>query len=44
MRHHFQDHRYAFGVSTPLWDAIMGTMPQSKSFRRWDTGEPPASG
>ena len=21
MRHHFQDHRYGFGVSSPLWDA-----------------------
>jgi dihydroceramide fatty acyl 2-hydroxylase len=30
MRHHFQDHRYGFGVSTPLWDAIMGTMPRSR--------------
>jgi dihydroceramide fatty acyl 2-hydroxylase len=30
MRHHFQDHRYGFGVSTPLWDAIMGTLPRSR--------------
>src|SRR5262249_37435077 len=21
MRHHFQDHRYGFGVSSPIWDA-----------------------
>ena len=30
MRHHFQDHRYGFGVSSPLWDAIMGTLPRSR--------------
>jgi sterol desaturase/sphingolipid hydroxylase (fatty acid hydroxylase superfamily) len=30
MRHHFQDHRYGFGVSTPLWDAIMQTMPRRR--------------
>ena len=29
MRHHFQDHRYGFGVSSPLWDAIMGTLPEA---------------
>jgi sterol desaturase/sphingolipid hydroxylase (fatty acid hydroxylase superfamily) len=26
MRHHFQDHRYGFGVSSPLWDRVFGTM------------------
>ena len=31
MRHHFQDHRYGFGVSSPLWDAIMGTLPRSRN-------------
>ena len=31
MRHHFQDHRYGFGVSSPLWDAIMGTLPRSRA-------------
>jgi dihydroceramide fatty acyl 2-hydroxylase len=30
MRHHFQDHRYGFGVSSPLWDAIMGTLPRTR--------------
>ena len=30
MRHHFQDHRYGFGVSSPLWDAIMGTLPRGR--------------
>jgi sterol desaturase/sphingolipid hydroxylase (fatty acid hydroxylase superfamily) len=33
MRHHFQDHRYGFGVSSPLWDAIMGTLPKSRRTR-----------
>jgi dihydroceramide fatty acyl 2-hydroxylase len=30
MRHHFQDHRYGFGVSSPLWDAIFRTVPRSR--------------
>jgi dihydroceramide fatty acyl 2-hydroxylase len=30
MRHHFQDHRYGFGVSSPLWDAIFGTLPRRR--------------
>ncbi|MFI5025153.1 MAG: sterol desaturase family protein [Solirubrobacterales bacterium] len=30
MRHHFQDHRYGFGVSTPLWDAVFGTLPRRR--------------
>lgn len=25
MRHHFQDHRYGYGVSSPLWDLVFGT-------------------
>jgi dihydroceramide fatty acyl 2-hydroxylase len=28
MRHHFQDHRFGFGVSSPLWDAVFRTMPR----------------
>lgn len=31
MRHHFQDHRYGFGVSTPLWDAVFRTLPRTRS-------------
>jgi sterol desaturase/sphingolipid hydroxylase (fatty acid hydroxylase superfamily) len=31
MRHHFQDHRYGFGVSSPLWDAIFRTLPRRRS-------------
>ena len=30
MRHHFQDHRYGFGVSTPLWDAVFRTLPRTR--------------
>jgi sterol desaturase/sphingolipid hydroxylase (fatty acid hydroxylase superfamily) len=30
MRHHFQDHRYGFGVSTPLWDVVFGTLPRKR--------------
>jgi dihydroceramide fatty acyl 2-hydroxylase len=28
MRHHFQDHRFGFGVSSPLWDVIFRTLPR----------------
>jgi dihydroceramide fatty acyl 2-hydroxylase len=31
MRHHFQDHRFGFGVSSPLWDAVFRTMPRRRS-------------
>ena len=31
MRHHFQDHRYGFGVSSPLWDVVFGTLPRKRS-------------
>jgi dihydroceramide fatty acyl 2-hydroxylase len=31
MRHHFQDHRFGFGVSSPLWDAVFRTMPKRRS-------------
>jgi dihydroceramide fatty acyl 2-hydroxylase len=27
MRHHFQDHRYGYGVSSPLWDFVFRTKP-----------------
>jgi sterol desaturase/sphingolipid hydroxylase (fatty acid hydroxylase superfamily) len=30
MRHHFQDHRFGFGVSSPLWDAVFRTMPRRR--------------
>ena len=26
--HHYQQHDQAFGVSTPLWDYVFGTMPE----------------
>lgn len=27
--HHYKDHSKAFGVSSPLWDLVFGTMPDS---------------
>jgi sterol desaturase/sphingolipid hydroxylase (fatty acid hydroxylase superfamily) len=27
MRHHFQDHRFGYGVSSPLWDFVFRTKP-----------------
>jgi len=27
MRHHFQDHRYGYGVSSPIWDYVFRTLP-----------------
>jgi dihydroceramide fatty acyl 2-hydroxylase len=30
MRHHFQDHRYGYGVSSPIWDAVFGTLPRRR--------------
>lgn len=30
MRHHFQDHRYGYGVSSPLWDAVFRTLPRTR--------------
>jgi dihydroceramide fatty acyl 2-hydroxylase len=30
MRHHFQDHRYGFGVSSPLWDIVFRTLPRTR--------------
>lgn len=31
MRHHFQDHRYGYGVSSPLWDVVFGTLPKKRN-------------
>lgn len=33
MRHHFQDHRYGYGVSSPLWDAVFRTLPGKRATR-----------
>jgi len=30
MRHHFQDHRFGYGVSSPLWDAVFRTLPRTR--------------
>jgi dihydroceramide fatty acyl 2-hydroxylase len=30
MRHHFQDHRYGYGVSSPIWDYVFRTMPRRR--------------
>jgi sterol desaturase/sphingolipid hydroxylase (fatty acid hydroxylase superfamily) len=30
MRHHFQDHRFGYGVSSPLWDVIFRTLPRKR--------------
>ena len=41
MRHHFQDHRYGYGVSSPLWDYVFRTVPRSrKAERRESDGSP----
>jgi len=34
MRHHFQDHRYGFGVSSPIWDHVFRTVPRSRRVQR----------
>ncbi len=31
MRHHFQDHRFGYGVSSPLWDVIFRTLPRKRN-------------
>ena len=31
MRHHFQDHRYGFGVSSPIWDYVFRTLPRRRA-------------
>ena len=33
MRHHFQDHRFGYGVSSPLWDVVFGTLPKRRTRR-----------
>lgn len=33
MRHHFQDHRYGYGVSSPIWDAAFRTLPRQRKKR-----------
>jgi sterol desaturase/sphingolipid hydroxylase (fatty acid hydroxylase superfamily) len=30
MRHHFQDHRFGFGVSSPVWDVVFRTLPRRR--------------
>ena len=42
MRHHFQDHRFGYGVSSPLWDVIFNTLPRSRKAGRSDS-EPGAT-
>jgi dihydroceramide fatty acyl 2-hydroxylase len=34
MRHHFQDHRYGYGVSSPIWDAVFQTLPRRREAAR----------
>ncbi len=31
MRHHFQDHRYGYGVSSPIWDVAFRTQPRKRT-------------
>jgi dihydroceramide fatty acyl 2-hydroxylase len=31
MRHHFQDHRYGYGVSSPILDVVFGTLPRKRN-------------
>lgn len=31
MRHHFQDHRYGYGVSSPIWDIVFRTLPRKRA-------------
>lgn len=31
MRHHFQDHRFGYGVSSPLWDVVFRTLPRRRA-------------
>jgi len=33
MRHHFQDHRYGYGVSSPIWDVAFRTLPRKRNPR-----------
>lgn len=34
MRHHFQDHHYGYGVSSPFWDHVFRTVPRSRKAER----------
>ncbi|MSO41120.1 MAG: fatty acid hydroxylase [Solirubrobacterales bacterium] len=38
MRHHFQDHHYGFGVSSPFWDLVFGTLPRQRRVERRSEG------
>jgi dihydroceramide fatty acyl 2-hydroxylase len=31
MRHHFQDHSFGYGVSSPIWDVVFRTLPRKRS-------------
>lgn len=31
MRHHFQDHRFGYGVSSPVWDVVFRTLPRKRN-------------
>ncbi len=31
MRHHFQDHRFGYGVSSPVWDVVFQTLPRKRN-------------
>jgi sterol desaturase/sphingolipid hydroxylase (fatty acid hydroxylase superfamily) len=31
MRHHFQDHRFGYGVSSPVWDVVFRTLPKKRA-------------
>jgi dihydroceramide fatty acyl 2-hydroxylase len=33
MRHHFQDHETGYGVSSPVWDYVFGTVPRRRTER-----------
>ena len=33
MRHHFQDHRFGYGVSSPIWDVAFRTLPKQRKRR-----------
>jgi dihydroceramide fatty acyl 2-hydroxylase len=40
MRHHFQDHHYGFGVTSPFWDAVFRTMPRRRRVEKRAPGTP----
>lgn len=41
MLHHHADHDGGFGVSSPLWDLVFGTMPQVKKLAATRAATPP---